>query len=317
MSLLKAKIPTSLATTGDLVELLPNGNVYPTGAITLLDVAGDEWWIYDAPDTETYVNNYDLYIEGTVVTQTEALNVWIGNKSIKVHMADTDIHTDSATKVANAAHLADITSNPHNVTVTQAATAEGVTVPTIDDTAGDGDTTVVWSADKLYEEFGTTDFSEIIYLQDVENKTTTNLLKKLAKVLGQLSPNTDGYTNNRILYSDTTRATGGAGDVTSQVVFTETSLSDKTKVTCVGPILENETTLKVRYNAQISTGTGTITVVQGIAHAKESEVTAVSYTAGETIVDVTDASGSTFIYVTMRTSSGGTFLLKDVTMELY
>jgi hypothetical protein len=159
MSVYKVKISTSIAdaTSGDSAALVPKSSSYPTNAIALTDANNDGWWLSADQSSSNTIGDYDLWVDTGSgygkVTQTEGLNSWYGNNSIKTHIDAANPHSGSASSSDLTSHIESV-SNPHNVTVSQIESESSVTLAQIDDTAGDGDTTVTWSADKLYDRIG-------------------------------------------------------------------------------------------------------------------------------------------------------------------
>lgn len=115
MAKASVKLPTSIAEGGvDDVELVPTDNTYPTGAITLTDSDGDTWWTATISDTVDNLNNYDVYVNGSKLSQSEANERWIGNKSIKTHINSDNPHGGSASQTALDNHIND-TGNVHSL----------------------------------------------------------------------------------------------------------------------------------------------------------------------------------------------------------
>ena len=145
MATMKVFIPTDYTPTVTSVELK---NSDSSVSVTL-SANGDGWWLNNVADTATYVDNFNVYINGSIVPDDEALDIFYGNKSIKTHITNTILHVTSDDKDSWNTHVASA-SNPHIVTIEQIEDASSTTIATIDNNAGSGDDTVCWSADKLY-----------------------------------------------------------------------------------------------------------------------------------------------------------------------
>lgn len=220
MAIFKAKIPTAIAdaTNGDIVYLVPSDETYSDGnGVELVRTSGsDTWWTSSDQTSSDNINVYDLYVgtSGTTptkLTQTEALKVWYGNESIKVHIENTDIHfTNSTQKTNTTDHVASTSGNPHNVTVSEIETASSVTLAEIDDTAGDGDTDVTWSADELYDRIGAAlEDGNIISANSSHAVAITALDAAIENI--SATGDTTGASLNNTIYANSREQTVSAG----------------------------------------------------------------------------------------------------------